>query len=85
MEEGMNITAKSSIRHEIPMQSGHFSCHIGGLDAGQVSVSRFPAKHNRLPCLVKVGHMNHNLKDDLIVGGITTETLQGTVRLISQL
>jgi hypothetical protein len=41
-------------------------------------VARYPEKYNRKPCLVKVGHMTPNLKDNQVVGCITTETLQGT-------
>jgi hypothetical protein len=74
----VNITAKSILRCEGPAQRSHFSCCIGGLVAGKASVSRNPAKHNRLTCLMNVGHLNQNINDNWTVRGVTTETLQGT-------
>jgi hypothetical protein len=66
MKKGANITIKSSIRIKVSLQSCHFSCHISGLiagridglTAGQTSVSKKPAKHNRLSCLLKVGQLD---------------------------
>jgi hypothetical protein len=67
VKEGTNITAESSIRNEGTAQSGRFSFYIGGLVAGQASVARNPAKHNKLPSFTKVGHFNQNLNNDGMV------------------
>jgi hypothetical protein len=57
LEGSANITAESSVRNEVSVQSGHFSCSISSLIAGQTRMARYPAKHNRLPCLLEVGQL----------------------------
>jgi hypothetical protein len=61
MEEGTNIAVESLIRHNGPVQSSCFGCHIGGLVARQASMAKYQAKHNRhLTIECQVGHLNQN-------------------------
>jgi hypothetical protein len=78
MEEGAKIGAKSLIRHQESMQSGCFSCHIGGLIARQVSMTRYPAKHNTIPWLLEMWNLAWNLNDYGLVCRETMETLKDT-------
>jgi hypothetical protein len=68
VEEGTNFTAESSIRQGGLCKVKNSSCHISSLVTRQASAAKYPAKHKRLPCLLKVGYMNQNISHDLIVG-----------------
>jgi hypothetical protein len=44
--------------------------------ARQLTVTRYPAKCNRLPTLVELGHFTQELSKDVMVMRVTAETLQ---------
>jgi hypothetical protein len=50
--------------HQRSMQSGCFISHIGGPVAGQACMARYQPKHNRLLCIIHLGHLTQNLNDD---------------------